>query len=150
MKQKPRNPSEPIIDQKHWRALIVYSIIISITSMAAVYSVHYRTHQILLLESDLCNNVLFLTLIFSQLFHVFNITEDHNKPFFKTDVVKNKYVWYAILICTVFTAGSFFIEPVANALRLDNLSLLDWSIIISFSLLSAFINRVLKKLKLTV
>ncbi|HEV8513374.1 MAG TPA: cation-transporting P-type ATPase [Cyclobacteriaceae bacterium] len=145
MTRKPRNSREPIIDNTHWRVLIVYSIVISVTSIGAVYTVHYGENW----NHELCNNILFITLIFSQLFHVFNITTD-SKSFFKTDVAKNKYVWYAILTCTVLTVASFFIEPVANALRLDHLSVIDWIVIIGFSMLATFINWMLKKAKLFV
>jgi Ca2+-transporting ATPase len=150
MTRKPRNSSEPIIDQVHWRALVIYSIVMTITSVGAVYTAHYGLRHLETWDKDICNNVLFMTLIFSQLFHVFNITTDSNKAFLKTDVAKNKYVWYAILICAVLTTGSFFITPIASALRLENISLVDWFVIITFSLLSTVINRVLKKLKLVV
>lgn len=150
MNRKPRSSSEPIIDKAHWRALIVYSIVMSITSVGAVYTVHYGIHLIEVWNRELCNNILFVTLIFSQLFHVFNITTDLDKPFFKTDVANNKYVWVSILACTVITIGSFFFDPVTSALRLNHLSIIDWSVIISFSMLSAFINRMLKKMRLVV
>jgi Ca2+-transporting ATPase len=122
----------------------------SITSVGAVYTVHYGVHLVEVWSHELCNNILFMTLIFSQLFHVFNITTDHDKPFFKTDVARNKYVWFSILGCLVITIGSFFIGSVATALRLDHLSLIDWSVIILFSMFSALINRALKKMKLIV
>jgi Ca2+-transporting ATPase len=147
MSKKPRNSSEPIIDQKHWRALIIYSIVMSIACIGAVYIVHYGMEA---QSFDRCNNVLFIALMFSQFFHVFNITDDHDKSFFKTDVARNKYVWFALVICMLLIGVSFFIQPVANALRLNYLSLLDWFVIIAFSALSAFINRVLKKMKVII
>lgn len=147
MNQRPRDSSEPIIDQKHWRALIVYSAVMSLTCIGAVYTAHYGIG----VESiDQCNNILFMALMFSQFFHVFNITDDHDKPFFKSDVARNKYVWYALLVCTLFIAFSFFIEPVAGALRLNHLSLLHWTIIISFSVFSAVVNWILKKVNLII
>lgn len=149
MTQKPRNSKEPIIDNAHWKAVIIYSIVMSITSVGAVYTVHYGVSQIEVWNHELCNNILFITLIFSQLFHVFNITTD-NKPFFETDVAKNKYVWYAILTCTVITVGSFFIDPIAEALRLDHLSIVDWCVIIGYSMFSSLIIWIVKKMRLIV
>lgn len=149
MNKKPRDSKEPIIDNTHWKSVIIYSIVMTITSVSAVYTVHYGVHLIEVWNHELCNNILFITLIFSQLFHVFNITTD-NKSLFKTDVAKNKYVWYAILTCSVLTIGSFFIGPVADALRLDHLSISDWCVIIGFSVLSLIINWMLKKMKLIV
>lgn len=148
MKRKPRNSSEPIISKRQWKSLIVYSSVIALSCLAAVYSIHGTTHEMESRNKELCNNILFITLIFSQLLHVFNVTSDRSKSFFKTDVARNKYVWYAIAICATITVISFFIEPVANALRLDHLSTTDWLTIVAFSVLSAFVNRLLKKFKI--
>lgn len=150
MRQKPRDSSEPIVDQKHWRALIVYSVVMTLACAGAVYTVHYGLRSLEVWSHHPCNNILFMTLIFSQFFHVFNITDDHDRPFFRTDVARNKYVWYAVLICTMMISISFFVEPVANALRLYHLSFLDWMVIIAFSALSALINRTLKKTNLII
>ncbi len=150
MKQKPRNASEHIISKRQWKSLIVYSLVIAMACLGAVYFIHRSTHEMETWNEELCNNILFITLIFSQLFHVFNVTADRTKSFFKTDVARNKYVWYAIAICSTIVVGSFFIEPVANALRLNHLSTIDWLVIIGFSLLSAFVNWLLKKSKIIV
>lgn len=145
MHQKPRNSSEPIVSKDQWKSLIVYSLVIALGCIGAVYFIHATTHEMELWNKELCNNILFITLIFSQLFHVFNMTADRMKPFFKTDVARNKYVWYALGLCILLTVGAFFIGPVANALRLDHLSGIDWLVIIGFSLLSTVVNWLLKR-----
>ncbi|MBA4055336.1 MAG: ATPase [Marivirga sp.] len=150
MEQKPRNASEPIISNLQMKSLIVYSSVIAISCLGAVYFIHGTTHEMESWNKELCNNILFVTLIFSQLFHIFNVTTDRSRSIFRTDVARNKYVWYALVICILLTAVSFFIQPVANALRLDHLSTIDWLVIIGFSLLSAFVNWLLKKFKVIV
>jgi hypothetical protein len=54
-------------------------------------------------------------------------------------------VWSAIVVCLLITIMAFLITPMANALRLDYLSAVDWIIIAAFSFLSVFINWRLKK-----
>ncbi|MBI1767153.1 MAG: cation-translocating P-type ATPase [Bacteroidetes bacterium] len=150
MKQKPRSSTEPIIGREQWKSLIVYALVITIGCLLAVFFIHGRAHEIESWNKELCNNVLFITLIFSQLFHVLNMTSDRNKSFFKTDVARNKYVWYALALCILITVGAFFISPVADALRLDHLSAADWAVVIGFSLFTAIVNWSLKKLKVIV
>lgn len=150
MKQSPRNSSEPIINKTQWKSLIVYSLVIAASGLGAVYFIHGTIHEMESWNKELCNNILFITLIFSQLFHVFNVTTDRSRAFFKTDVARNKYVWYAIVACVIITVGSFFIGPIARALRLDHLSTIDWVAVIGFSLLSATVNWLLKKTRVIV
>jgi P-type Ca2+ transporter type 2C len=144
MKEKPRDPSEPILTRVQWKALIVYSFVIGLAVIAAVSYTHEVEH--IRYGEDHCNNVLFLTLIFSQLFHVFNITTD--KSFFGSDVFRNKNNWYALLICSVLTIGAFFIAPVASVLRLDHLSTTAWLTVFGFSILATAINWFIRKFRI--
>jgi len=146
MTKKPRHSSEPIINAKYWRSLIVYSLAIASASFAAVYFID--TSDGSGSRDGVSNNVLFLTLIFAQLFHVFNVTGDTKKSFFKTEIMRNKYVWYALGICSAITFATFFIKPVALALRLETLSIAEWGVIFAFSLLSMIVNWLLKRLKI--
>lgn len=147
MQRPPRNTEEPIIDNKRWWAIIYYSIIISICTLGAVYLSHYTTHQIETFDPVVCNNILFFTLIFSQLLHVFNMGSG-NVSFFKTEVFRNKYVWYASFICIIIIIITYLIEPVRNVLGIFPMSLTDWSIAISMSFLSLIIIQLSQKLKI--
>lgn len=145
MRIPPRNINEPIIDRKHWKAVIVYSVVLSVCSLGSVVFSHYTVHKTELWNPELCNNTLFITLILCQLWHVFNMTHDSSISFFKSDVFKNKYIWYAIAICLFLTFGAYFIAPVAKALSLYAPSFNDLLIMLGFSILSAIIIRFLKR-----
>ena len=147
MKQPPRNTEEPVIDNKRWWAIIYYSIIISIGSIGAVYISHYMVHQIETFDPALCNNILFYTLIFSQLLHVFNMGSG-GTSFFKTEVFRNKYIWYATLACVFIIIVSYLNEPARRVLGIYSMSVADWGIAIGMSLFSVLIIQLSQKLRI--
>lgn len=146
MKVPPRNTLEPIVGKKQWVAITTHSLVISACSLAAVFLSHYTVHNTENWNPALCNNILFITLILSQLLHVFNMTTD-TVPFYKTDVFRNKYVWYALAICLLITVSGYAVIPVAKVLSLYAPSIMDISIMVGFSLLSLFLSQILKKSK---
>jgi Ca2+-transporting ATPase len=147
MKQPPRNTEEPIIDTQRWTAIIFYSVIITLTTLGAVFISHYTVHKTETWNPELCNNILFFTLIFSQILHVFNMNAAGSK-FFTSEVMKNRYVWYAVLACLVLLFISYQIEVVRRALDIFRMSSEDWMISVGMSLLSLVVIQIVKSLKL--
>ncbi len=147
MQLPPRNTDEPILDKKRWWAVIYYSVVISACALGGVFISHYNAHRIETLDAVICNNVLFYTLIFSQLLHVFNMGSG-NVSFFKTEVFKNKYVWYASIACIVIIIASYLIEPIRNILGIDSMTITDWGIAAGMSLLSLLVIQLSQKLKI--
>lgn len=149
MKDKPRNPDTPIIDNKQWKAVFTYAAVITLCVLGAVFTSHYLYHQTEFWNPQLCNNILFFTLVFSQLWHVFNMSSA-KVSFFKSEVVKNKYVWYALTLCIVLVATVYFAQPLRDVLSLYAMSAGDWMISLGFSFLSLLIIQVLKRTRLIV
>lgn len=148
MHQQPRNSNEPIIDRQRWKSIFVYALVMSVCTFGAVLFTHITMHKSETWNPELCNNILFITLILCQLLHVFSMTIENSKSFFKSDVFTNKYVWYAIGICLLITLGAYFIPPVAKVLSLHSPSGQDLSIMFGFSLLSLLIIQILKRTKI--
>ncbi|MBX2914501.1 MAG: cation-transporting P-type ATPase [Cyclobacteriaceae bacterium] len=147
MKQPPRNTDEPIIDTKRWTAIIVYSVIITLTTLGAVFISHFTVHKSETWNPELCNNILFFTLIFSQILHVFNMNAAGSR-FFSSEVMKNRYVWYAVVACVALLFISYQVEIVRKALDIFPMSNEDWGISIGMSLLSLIVIQIAKSLKL--
>jgi len=147
MKQKPRRADQPIIEQSHWKAVIIYSIVISASSLGAVLFSHYTLHTTEGWNPKLCNNILFFTLIMSQLLHVFNMNSSGSN-FFKSEVMRNKYVWYAFAINLSTLILMYEITPVREVLSIYSLSFSDWMVITGFSFLGMIINQIAKKLSI--
>ncbi len=148
MTELPRNSNEPIIDRPRWISIFVYSIVITFCTLGAVLFSHILIPESERHNPDLCNNILFITLILSQLWHVFNMSAENSKSFFKTDVFTNKYVWLAAATCLLFTFGAYLVPPAAKVLSLLSLRPQDLAVMFGFSLLSMVINQILKRTKI--
>lgn len=146
MNRPPRNINEPIIDKKKWISIFFYSVVIGAVSIAAVFFSHLTVHKTELWNPELCNNILFFTLVFSQLLHVLNMSD--GTSFFRSEVMKSKYVWGAIIISVIILLGLYAIEPVRTVLSIYMMSVYDWLIISGASVLSLIIIQIGKKIKL--
>ncbi|NLR57494.1 cation-transporting P-type ATPase [Chitinophaga polysaccharea] len=149
MQRKPYPPGTPIIDKKRWMAILVYSLIITATTLSAVatsYLIFHDNEQ----RYAVYNNILFYTLIFSQLLQAFNMTFNRKIPFHKTDVFRNQAIWYAIAACVILSLAAYWTTPVRLALEITSISWQNWSIILLYSILPVVIIRYLKKWKWTI
>ncbi|MGE0566657.1 MAG: cation-translocating P-type ATPase, partial [Bacteroidia bacterium] len=146
MQRPPRNMNEPIIDKKRWIAIFFYSIIIGAVSVGAVFFSHFTVHNTETWNPELCNNILFFSLIFSQLLHVFNM--GNGTSFFNSEVLRNKYVWGAIALSIIILLGVYAIEPVRKVLSIYEMSIYDWLISIGASIVSLIVIQIGKKLKI--
>lgn len=149
MKQPAKQIEAPIIDKERWWTIIFYSIILSITSLGAVFVSHHTVHKTELWNPELCNNILFFSLIFSQLLHVFNMGQT-GVNFFKSEVFRSKQVWGATIISFLLIIVLYMIPLVRQSLTVYPLSVSDWLIISGSafaSLIIIQIGRVFKIVK---
>lgn len=144
MKHKPRNPADPLLKTKQWYAVWIYAIVISICTLGAVFISHYFLHTGNHFDPKLCNNILFFTLIFCQLFHVFNMASVKTS-FFRSEVFRNRYVWYALLFSVLVLITIFFIAPAKRALNIQPLQTDDWFLVIASAALSLIVIQILKR-----
>ncbi len=147
MNQPPRSTEEPIIDNRRWTSIIFYSVVITITTLGAVFISHFTVHKTETWNPELCNNILFFTLIFSQILHVFNMNATGSN-FFKSEVMKNRYVWYAVIACVVLLTISYKVTIIRDALDIFPMSKEDWLISIGMSLASLIIIQIFKAFKI--
>lgn len=147
MKKMPRNLGEAIIDVDRWKAILFYSAIIGATSIGAVFLSHYLLHYPESWSQLLCNNILFFTLIFSQLLHVFNMGNS-SAGFFSSEVFRNRYVWMAVGVSAAILMLVYSIAPLKEALSLHEMSAYDWAITLAASVFSLVVIQISKKLQL--
>ena len=63
--------------------------------------------------------VSFLTLAFAQLWHVFNM-RDKNSGFFNNAIVRNPFVWGALVLCSLLLAATVYVPLLAEVLNVAN------------------------------
>jgi len=143
----PRKESEPIIDKKRWQAIIFYSIVICVTSVGGVFFSHYILNKNEEWNAQSGNNILFFSLIFSQLLHVFNMART-GVNFFKSEVFKNKFVWLAVFSSFSILFILYFIAPSRKVLSLYPMSPQDWLVTISSAIITMIIIQTARTLKI--
>lgn len=114
MENPPKDPRLPIVSNKDWIVVAIYAAIMTLTTIAAVI----YSKQVISNDPKFLNNVAFITLAFSQLFHVFNMSSS-NSNLFVNEITKNKFVWLALVICTSLMVSVFAIPQMRLALGLN-------------------------------
>ncbi|MGN6645305.1 MAG: cation-translocating P-type ATPase, partial [Cytophaga sp.] len=129
MEKQPRKSTENILIKKDWITISLYAFLISISVIVAVI---YCDH---IIETDhkIANNAAFITLAFSQLLHVFNMSSIESGLFIN-DISRNKFVWSAILLCAGIMVLVYLIPYTRLVLGLESLPAEAWivSILCSF------------------
>ena len=141
MKMPPRNPKEAILVKKEWFTIIAYAILMALPIIAVTWYCSYY----LKLDAKLCNNLTFLSLALAQLWHVLNLTS--NKiSFFNNEITKNKFIWFALLLCIVILAIFYVFAPLNKIIGLQLLPLNLWLIIVATSFAPIVLIQLLKRL----
>ena len=139
MKQPPRDPNEPILPRNYWLMILGYGLLISISILASLaVSLFY-----LKLPANKAITISFLTLGFSRLFHVFNMT-DIKSGIFHNEVTSNPYVWAAIALCGSMLLAAIYLPGLAEVLRTFQPDITSWFIIIGMSLIPLIIGQTIK------
>ncbi|MCO6489686.1 MAG: cation-translocating P-type ATPase [Phaeodactylibacter sp.] len=124
MRQKPKEPKEPIVTRRHWLRIGTYGLILT-SALAAAY---FFAREYWGLGPEACNNIAFFSLAFAQLWHVFNMREAE-EPLFDNQVTRNKYIWGALALCTAAVFAAYFVPALKAALSFQTLSGRAWGLI---------------------
>ena len=150
MEKPPRNPKLEIIALGNWVSILIYACLMTLSVLAAVFYCRYFISS----NPQYINNIAFITLAFSQLFHVFNMSSRHS-GLLVNEVTKNKFVWMALLLCVVLVLGVYAFAESRAALGLAILPLEIWIASLLASLLPLLVvqcykvvsNRIITKHK---
>lgn len=139
MERLPRDPKLLIVSNKDWITISLYAVAMTLAVITAVF----YCNQTISTDSKIINNVAFITLAFAQLFHVFNMSSKHSN-FLVNDITKNKFVWIALLICTILLALVYAIPQMRSVLGLDRLPFEVWLVSILAGLIPLVFVQVYK------
>ncbi len=139
MEKPPKDPEEPIITRKNWMMTGLYGVVIAIYVIGAYLYAFFG----LGLSEEMCNNVAFFSLAFSQLLHVFDMREP-DEPLWNNQVTRNKYIWLALGLCLTFLFAAYYIPTLNGALSFQTISPQIWGIILAASVLPILTNQLLK------
>lgn len=141
MEHAPKDPEEPIINKENWMVIGLHGLILTIFIVGAYFFASFYWG----LSTEVCNNVAFLSLGFAQLWHVFDMREAE-EPIFNNQVTRNKYVWWAVLLCVIAIISSYFIPQINEVLSYQSLDLKVWILIAVTSVLPVITIQSLKEI----
>ncbi len=139
MKYPPRDPREPVLTHVHWLAVFGYGLLIA----ASVLTAFTLAYVWLELENAQAVTTAFLTLAFARLWHIFNM-RDTETDLIKNEVVGNKFVWAAIILCTIFLLSVIYLPVVSSVLKLVVPNFKQWTLIIAMSLMPLVLGQLFK------
>lgn len=140
MNQPPRPSDEPIITNKLWRSMAVYSlsIIISVIGIT-LYAYSFKQYDDLVV-----NNMAFYTLILGQLLNVFNLP-GRNTSFINNKVTRNLWVWGAIVLSLLILVIAYWLPFLNTVLSLVPLNLEQMAVVVLFGILSVILTQIIKR-----
>lgn len=113
MRRPPRAPHEPIVERSGWFLIGFLGGAITLATLLAFGIALYQLH----LPPAQAVTVAFLTLALSQLWNVFNV-RSVSLGLFRSDVVRNGYVWAALALCLGLIAMALLHPALAGLLGL--------------------------------
>jgi Ca2+-transporting ATPase len=137
MERPPRDSKEPIMTRSHWLAVIGYGTLITVSVLGALALALFWLNM----EQSRAVTVSFLTLAFAQLWQVFNM-RDSRSDFLRNEITRNRFVWGALLLCSVLLLMTVYVPGLSHVLKVSNPGLAGWTVVIVMSLLPVFIGGI--------
>jgi len=135
MDRKPRDPKEPVLTRAHWVATALWGALIA-ASVVTVFFVALERDM----GQDAAVTIGFLTFALARLWHVFNM-RDAESGLFANEVVRNRWVWYAIGICLVLTAAAAWLPGLSTILDVVPLDSVGWTLVLTGSLVPLVVGQ---------
>lgn len=129
LQRPPRDPKEPILGRNQWGWIVLHAGAMTASTFGALAVAE------LWLAFDRASivTVTFLTLAFAQLWQVFNMRASGSKSC-RNEVMRNPWVWAALLLCTALLVGPTYLPSVGTVLGLAPLGWNGWALVLSASL----------------
>ena len=149
MKQKPRDPKESFFaGGTAFRAIVGGTLIGTLTLVAFYLGLNengYTLNSNNTPETVLnyARTMAFVVLATSQLFYSLSI-RSNTKSIFQVGIFTNKHLIMAIVGGFILQLGVVSIPFFANIFKLQNLSIMDWGLVIFLSLIPLIVNELLK------
>ncbi|WP_020597974.1 cation-translocating P-type ATPase [Spirosoma panaciterrae] len=125
MERPPRDPKTPIMDTRDWQTVVLYALAMT----ASVLGTYVIGTRLLGLSQDEGNNLTFYALSFTQLMHVFNLHSE--RSFFINEITRNRYVWYAQMLCLAILAFTYFVPVLHEVLNIQPMTTTEFGLILA-------------------
>lgn len=138
MRQRPRDPAEPILRRGDWIKIAGYSV----TMCASILAAFALALVWLKVDTAEAVSIAFIALAGAQLVHVFNM-RDRSEGLFVNQITRNRYIWAALALCIVLLAIAVHVPAVANILSLQSPSFAGWQLVVAATFAPLLISQVI-------
>ncbi|QDM15497.1 cation-transporting P-type ATPase [Tardiphaga sp. vice352] len=128
LKRPPRAPAESILGRSQWVVIVLYGA----TFMASTFGALALARFGLAANDREIVTVTFLTLAFSQLWHVFNMRHRSSR-IFNNEISRNPWIWAALAFCTAILMAAAYLPFLSSMLQLAAPNLRMWGVIMFMS-----------------
>ena len=134
MDEKPRDKKEGVFARGLKEKILVRGVLIGVCTVLSFIVGTYFSFDL-----KTCRTMALTTLVLSQLIHVFECKSE-KVPLFKIDIFNNKYLVLAVLSSILMMIAVIYIPFLSSVFHTAQLTLMQWAIILFFSLIISFIN----------
>jgi P-type Ca2+ transporter type 2C len=145
MKRKPRDPQERLLNRSFagliaWQGLLLAGVTLAAFAVGMSW---YGDEGIGLRHAV---TISFMTLALAQTFHAFNARSQMESAF-NSRLFTNQWLWGAVMMCVLLQLAAVYVPFLQTVLRTVPLNLLDWGLVVGFSLLPVVIVELVKLLR---
>jgi Ca2+-transporting ATPase len=141
MKKPPRDPDEPILDRSHWMGIGMYGVTFTVAVLGSLLGALYGMD----LPDREATTISFLTLAFSQLWHIFNM-RDFGSSLLLNDVTRNPFVWGGLGLCLAILVLVVYVPIFAQVLKIAAPGFAGWGLVLGASIIPLIYGQILKSL----
>ena len=145
MKRKP-NRSSSIFTKDVVTAITYQGILIGILTFIAFIAGIVTAQGEWAVKLSTGQTMAFLTLTFSELFHVFNVRSNKDSMFYK-GMFKNKLLLFAVIFNVCLTLGVIFITPIREMFKLSMMTKGQMMIIFGLAIVPNIVSETVKFVK---
>jgi Ca2+-transporting ATPase len=138
MQRPPRDPSEHVLERRHWSriaghaALMTAAVLVALALALGPLGADER-HAV---------TISFLTLAFTQLWHVFDM-RGPGSGWLRNEITGNRWIWGALLLCAALILSAVFVAPLAALLQVTRPTPQGWLLVAGASLAPVAVGQAL-------
>jgi len=135
----PRDPREPILAERHWRAVGAYALLLT----APVLGAYAYALGALDYSATQAGSVAFVGLALAQVFHVLNMREARRRGARAAPdpLLRNPWVWAAMAACCLMVAAVAYVPPLKSALSVADLPAGGWALAVAAALVPLLLGQ---------
>jgi Ca2+-transporting ATPase len=133
MKRPPRRRTDRVIDGEMWFNIAFVGMLMALVTLGVMDL--YLPNGLIALNATgdivLAQTMAFTTLVFCQLFNVFNARSEYTSAF--SHMFTNRWLWFAVLLGILLQVAVVYLPILNRAFGTTPLSLMDWGVAIGLA-----------------